>query len=181
MINPGIKDGLQHEKIYIKIFWKEKINLLFKNTVKISPEFAKFLREIIIWPKSKLSALSPPSVYVSSLGVNLDNKQLYMAKSPYAEIQLNRKLCKTFINTGAEINVMTKEAKNWYNLLIRIDPNLQLISYTGHYQDFIVVCKDVKINIGEIITKQNIFVMDSTDHVLVLEILFMIKNWARID
>lgn len=45
--NSEIKTGLQYEEIYMKILQKRRINLLFENRVKISPNFAKFLCGII--------------------------------------------------------------------------------------------------------------------------------------
>lgn len=86
MINLGIKTGLQDEEIYMKIFQERKINLSFKDTIKISPRFAKFLRGIIAQLKSKPLALLPSSVYVGSLGIILDNKRLYMAKTLRAKV-----------------------------------------------------------------------------------------------
>lgn len=85
------------------------------------------------------------------------------------------------INTKAEINIMIEKTKDQYNLPIWMDLNLWLIFHIGYCQDFIRICKDIEVNIGKVITKRNIFVIDSADHVLIFEILFMIKSQARID
>lgn len=134
----------------MKILWEKKINLPFKNTIKISPKFAKFLCGITAWSKSKLSALSSLFVHVSSLEDDLDNKQLYMAKTLHARVQLNGELCKALIDTRAKINIMTKEIKDQYNLFILINSNLQLISHTDHHWNFIEIYENIKVNISEV-------------------------------
>lgn len=72
-----------------------------------------------------------------------------MAKILHAEIQLNKKLYKVFINTKAKINVITKKAKDWCDLFIKINFIFWLISYTGYCWNFIDVCEDVEVIIGE--------------------------------
>lgn len=49
---------------------------------------------------------------------------------------------------------------------------LQLISHTGHKQNFLEVYKKIDILIRRMTTKQQIFVMNSANHVFVLETFF---------
>ena len=174
-----VEPGLQCEEICMRILREGKISLSFEDMVRMSPVFAKYLRGITARPKSKAS--SPPAARVNSLGVGQDDERLYVAKTPRAVIRLNGELCKALIDTGAEINVMTEEARDRCNLPIRMEPNLRLISHTGHRRDFIGVCEDVDVSVGGAVTKQNIFVVDSADHVLVLGTPFIIKSQARMD
>lgn len=73
---------------------------------------------------------------------------------------------------------MTKKAQNWFDLPIQLNSTFCLIFYTGYRRDFVRVCKDVNVNVRKVTIKKNIFVVDSTDHVLVLEIPFIIKAQA---
>ena len=76
---------------------------------------------------------------------------------------------------------MTEEAQDRFDLPVRLDPVLWLISHTGYRQDFVGVCENVNVSVGGVTTKQNIFVVDIANHVLVLGTLFMIKAQAQMD
>ena len=76
---------------------------------------------------------------------------------------------------------MTKEVRERFDLPIRMGPALRLISHTSHKREFIGVCEDVDVAIGGVVTTQNIFVVNSVDHLLVLGTPFLIKLRACID
>ena len=73
---------------------------------------------------------------------------------------------------------MTNEVRRKFDLPMRPAPARQLISHTGHRQEFLGVCKEVDVSIGGVTTKQHIFVVNNADHVLVLGTPFLIKMRA---
>ena len=114
------------------------------------------------------------------MSINEVEERVYVASTPKTKVQLNNNFCRALIDTRAEINVMTDEVRRKFDLPMRPAPALQLISHTGHRRDFLGVCKEVDILIGGVTTKQHIFVVNSADHVLVLETPFLIRMRASI-
>ena len=72
------------------------------------------------------------------------------------------------LDTGAEMNVMTRELMEDANLAMRRGPKLELVSHTGHSRPFLGLCEDVEVAIGELKTRHLIFVVEAGDHDLVL-------------
>ena len=73
-----------------------------------------------------------------------------------------------FLDTGAEINVMTQEVMEDAGLAIQRDSKLELVSYMCHSHPFLGLCKDIEIVIGELKTRHPIFVIKHGNHDLVL-------------
>ena len=71
------------------------------------------------------------------------------------------------LDTGAEINVMTRELMEDANLAMRQEPKLELVSHTGHSRPF-DLWEDVEVAIGGLKTKHPISVVEAGDHDLVL-------------
>ena len=72
------------------------------------------------------------------------------------------------LDTGVEINFMTRQVMEDEGFALRLGPKLELISHTGHSCPFLGLCKDVKVAIRGLRTKQPIFVVENRDHDLVL-------------
>ena len=72
------------------------------------------------------------------------------------------------LDTGAEINVMTKEIMEDAGLAMRRGPRLELVSHTGHSQPFLDLCEDVEVAVGGLKTRHPIFVVETGDHDLIL-------------
>ncbi len=72
------------------------------------------------------------------------------------------------LDTGAGINVMTREVMEDTGLAIRRSPKLELVSHTGHSRFFLGLCKDVEVRIEGLKTRHPIFVVENGDHDLVL-------------
>ena len=178
--NPDTDAGLQYEEIFLKIVQEGKIGLLFEDMIHVSPSFGKFLRSFITCSRSRTTAQS--TARVGSVGAyRTSNKKLYVASTPHTQVHLNKEICKALIDTGTEINVMIEEAQDQFNLPVRLDPALWLISHTGYRWNFVGVYKNVNVSVGGVTTKQNIFVVNSINHVLILGTPFMIKAQARMD
>ncbi len=72
------------------------------------------------------------------------------------------------LDTGAEINVMTKALMEEASLVMRSGPRLKLISYTGHFRPFLGLSEDVEVAIGGLKTRHPIFVLENAENDLVL-------------
>ena len=85
------------------------------------------------------------------------------------------------LDTGAEINVMTREVMEDAGLAMRKGLKFELVSHTGHSQPFLGLCKDVEVVIGGLKTRHSIFMMEYGDHDLVLEQPFLntLKFWQE--
>ena len=93
----------------------------------------------------------------------------YSMGSPKAKVRLEDG-CKiiALLDTGAEINIMTREVMEDAGLAIRRGPKRALVSYTGHSRLFLGFCEDVEVAIGRMKTRHPIFVVEYGDHDLVL-------------
>lgn len=95
-------------------------------------------------------------------------------RSPKAKIYLEDSSKVTaLLNTGAKINIMTRELMEDANLAIRQGSKLELISHIGYSCFFLGLSKDVKIAIRRLETKHLIFVVEVGDHDLVLGQFFL--------
>ncbi len=72
------------------------------------------------------------------------------------------------LDTGAEINVMTRELIEDANSAMRRGLKLELVSYTGHSRSFLDLCEDVEVAIGGLKTSYPISVVEAGDHDLEL-------------
>ena len=89
--------------------------------------------------------------------------------SPKAKVRLeDGSKVTALLDTGAEINVMTREVMEDAGLAMRRGPKLELVSHTGHSRHFFGLCEDVEVAIGELKTRHPIFVVEHEDHDLVL-------------
>lgn len=78
-----------------------------------------------------------------------------------------------FLDTGVEINIMTREVMEDTSLVMQRGPKLELVSYTSHSRSFIRFCENIKVVIGGFETRYSIFVIETRDHNLVLNYLFL--------
>lgn len=89
--------------------------------------------------------------------------------SPKAKVRLeDGSKITALLDTGAKINVMTREIMEEAGLAMRPGPKLELVSHTGHSRPFLGLCKDVEVAIGGLKTRHPIFVVEHGDHDLVL-------------
>lgn len=90
--------------------------------------------------------------------------------SPKAKVRLeDGSKITALLDTGAEINVMTREVMEDAGLAMRQGPKLVLISHIGHSRPFLGLCGDVEVAIGDLKTRHPIFVVEARNYDLVLE------------
>ena len=110
------------------------------------------------------------------------NNYWYSISSPKMKIRLeDGSKVTALLDTGVEINVMTREVMEDAGLAIRKGLKLELVSHTGHSQPFLGLCEDVEVAIGGLKTRHPIFVMEHGDHDLVLgqPFLHTLKFWQE--
>ncbi len=77
------------------------------------------------------------------------------------------------LDTGAEINIMTRKVMENAGLAIRRSPKIELVSHTGYSRLFLGLCEDIEVAIRGLKIRYPIFVIEYEDHDLVLDQLFL--------
>ena len=72
------------------------------------------------------------------------------------------------INTRAEINIITSKVTKSIRLVIRPNPNLNIISHSNYRRGFISICKGAEVRIRGVTLYEPIFVVNNIDYELIL-------------
>ena len=87
-------------------------------------------------------------VYIDTLRL-LRLRPILIANSPKAVVRVNRNdPIVTLLDTGVEINVITRRAADKYRLAIRKDPKLIIVTYDRAATAFYGIYEDVEISVG---------------------------------
>lgn len=93
----------------------------------------------------------------------------YFMGFPKAKVRLeDGSKTMVLLDTGAEINLMTKEIMEDARLAMRQGPKLELVLYISLSRPFLGLCEDIEIAIRGLKTRHPIFVVEAGDHDLVL-------------
>ena len=93
----------------------------------------------------------------------------YSMGSPKTKVRLeDGSKVTALLDTGGEINVMTKELMEDTNLAMRQGPKLELVSHIDHSGHFLGLCEDMEVAIGGLKTRHPNFVLEAEDYDLVL-------------
>ena len=97
--------------------------------------------------------------------------------SPKVTVVLGFQLkLKALLDTGAEVNVMTRRVMEEAGLAMRKGPSLKLISHNGASTTFVGVCENVEVEVGSLVTTHPIFVVQDAAHALILGQPFLLKT-----
>lgn len=100
----------------------------------------------------------------------MENLVLVIHRISKAKIKLEDGFKVTILlNSGIEINVMTRKVIKDASLAIQHSPKLEWISHTRHSRLFISFYDNVEMAIGGLKTRYPIFVVETKDHNLALE------------
>lgn len=77
------------------------------------------------------------------------------------------------LDTGAETNIIIKKSMQNTRLAMTQDACLELVSYTGHSQLLLDLCKDVKVVVNGLKIRHSIFVIEHKNHNLILRQSFL--------
>jgi hypothetical protein len=72
------------------------------------------------------------------------------------------------LDTGAEVNVITRSAAEELGLPVRTDLLLALKAVSGDTRAFDRACEDVEIDIRGVINYQTLLVLNNSEHTLIL-------------
>ena len=87
-------------------------------------------------------------VYIDTLHL-LRLRPILIANSPKAVVRVNKNdPVITLLDTGVEINIITRRAANKYRLAIRKDPKLIIVTYVRAATAFYGIYEDVEILVG---------------------------------
>ena len=76
------------------------------------------------------------------------------------------------LDTRAEVNVITQTVAEELGLAIHTDLFLALKAVSGDMRVFDGACEDVEINIGGVINRQTLLVLNNSEHALILRAPF---------
>ena len=88
----------------------------------------------------------------------------YAASTPKVKVRLGDVVVDAMLDTGAEVNVMTKALADRAGLTVRTNVRMGMKAVSGRLSKFAGVCEDVEVNIGGIVNLQTILVIPNLAH-----------------
>jgi gag-polyprotein putative aspartyl protease len=88
----------------------------------------------------------------------------YAASTPKVKVRLGDIVVDAMLDTGAEVNVMTKGLADLAGLTVRTNVRMGMKAVSGGLSKFAGVCEDVEVNIGGIVNLQTILVIPNLAH-----------------
>ena len=127
---------------------KQPVTIKLQDLLACSPTFAKLLfKGVPVREKAEI-----PTASVGSMGVRRHRKErTYAAKTPKLLVKVDGAPIRAMLDTGAEVNVITRTAADELGLLVRTDLLLALKAVSGDTRVFNRAYKDVKIDIKGIV------------------------------
>jgi hypothetical protein len=142
-----IKENTDLEAVFDEVM-KQLVTIKLQDLLANSPTFAKLLFKGV--PKEEISM---PSTKIGSIGLRHWHweEKTYTAKTPKLSIKVDGASTRAMLDTGAEVNVITRSAVEELGLPIRIDLLLALKAVSGDTRVFDGACEDVEIDIGGVV------------------------------
>jgi hypothetical protein len=162
-----IKESTDPEAVFDEVM-KQPVTIKLQDLLACSPTFAKLLFKGVATPKEEISM---PSTQVGSIGLrqrNRNQERTYAAKTPKLSVKVDGTSTRAMLDTGAEVNVITRSAAEELGLPIRTDLLLALKAVSGDTRVFDGACEDVEIDIGGVVNYQTLLVLNNSEHTLIL-------------
>jgi hypothetical protein len=99
-----------------------------------------------------------------SVGGLRSSEWAYAASTPKVKVRLGDVIVDAMLDTGAEVNVMTKALADRAGLTVRTNVRMGMKAVSGGLSKFAGVCEDVEVNIGGIVNLQAILVIPNLAH-----------------
>ena len=96
-------------------------------------------------------------------------ERAYAAKTPKLLVKVDGALTQAMLDTRAKVNVITKVVADKLGLLVCTDLLLVLKAVLRDTWVFDKACKDVKIDIKEVVNYQTLLVLNKSEHTLILK------------
>jgi hypothetical protein len=100
------------------------------------------------------------------------SERTYAAATPKIRVKIGNTYADAMLDSGAEVNVMTRALANRAELTVRTNLALALKTVSGERRKFDGACEEVEVSVGGISNTQTIMVIDEIDHKLILGCLF---------
>ena len=95
-------------------------------------------------------------------------EKTYAAATPKIRVKIGSIVVDAMLDSGAEVNVMTRALADRAGLTIRTNLMLALKTVSGERRKFDGACEDIEVSIRNISNTQTIIVIDNIDHKLIL-------------
>jgi hypothetical protein len=92
---------------------------------------------------------------VSISGLTL-SERAYTASTPKVKVKLGYVSVDTMLDTGAEVNVMTKALADWAGLTVQMNVKMGMKVDSRGLSKFMGVCEDIEVSIGGLVNLQTI-------------------------
>jgi hypothetical protein len=158
-----IKETTDPEAVFDEVM-KQPVTIKLQDLLACSPTFAKLLFKGV----SVQEAADVPAASVGSVGVQHRKEKTYAAKTPKLLVKVDGAPTRAMLDTGAEVNVITRAAADELGLPVRTDLLLALKAVSGDTRVFNGACEDVEIDIGGVVNHQTLFVLNKSEHTLIL-------------
>jgi len=158
-----IKETTDPEAVFDEVI-KQPVTIKLQDLLACSPTFAKLLFKGV----SIREAADVPAASVGSVGVRHRKEKTYAAKTPKLLVKVDGAPTRAMLDTGAEVNVITRAAADELGLPVRTDLLLALKAVSGDTRVFDGACEDVEIDIGGVVNHQTLLVLNKSEHTLIL-------------
>ena len=141
----------------------QKISIRLRDIITSSDSLMKLMFRGI--PKKISDEM--PVAKVGNVAIKRSYRE-YAAKTPKIRVKIGDVVVDAMLDTGAEVNVMTKALADKAGLTVRTNLLLSLKTVSGEMRKFDGACEDVDVTIGGLTNVQTIMVIDDIEHKLIL-------------
>ena len=157
-----IRESTDPEAVFDEVI-RQLVTIKLQDLLACSPTFAKLLFKGV----SIREAADVPAASVRSVGIKHKGRT-YAAKTPRLLVKVDGAPTRAMLDTGAEVNVITRAAADELGLPVRTDLLLALKAVSGDTRVFDGACEDVEIDIGGVVNHQTLLVLNKSEHTLIL-------------
>lgn len=172
-----LRDSIEPGEIAQRIF-SGQVALSIGEVVELSPDLQKLFTQAIASDKVVRFSVNPLELDTPATDSSPPElEDWYSMGYPRTLVSMDggTKLS-ALLDCGAEVNVMTRKVMTAAGLAMRKGPRLELVTHTGHHRPFVGVCENVAINVGGLIIRTLVFIVETADHPLVLGQPFLYKG-----
>jgi len=162
-----IKETTDPEAVFDEVI-KQPVTIKLQDLLACSPTFAKLLFKGV----SIREAADVPAASIRSVGVRHRKEKTYAAKTPKLLVKVDGAPTRAMLDTGAEVNVITRAAADELGLPVRTDLLLALKAVSRDTRVFNGACENVEIDIGGVVNHQTLLVLNKSEHTLILRAPF---------
>ena len=158
-----IRDATDAKAVFDRVM-KQLVTIKLQDLLACSPAFTKLLfRSVPVQTQAEV-----PTASVGSIKSRQRTEQAYAAKTPKLLVKVDGSPTQAMLDTGAEVNVITRAAADELGLPVRTDLLLALKAVSGDTRVFDGACEDVEIDIGGVVNHQTLLVLNKSEHTLIL-------------